>query len=141
MICENATEVRKEWSAVCDTVSREKPVFIKRTRDKFLLSDIRFIEELLRSYSFSATCYKEKNGSVTISLNEIDLVENGKDEAEARLNMGKALVEYAQEYYENYSLYSNAPNRRPHIPYVFKALMIDDPKAIGEGIRCRVGKN
>ena len=50
--------------------------------------------------------------------NEIDLVENGKDEAEARLNMGKALVEYAQEYYENYSLYSNAHTVPARVPYI-----------------------
>ena len=34
MLMEQATTVRKEWSAVCDSVIHEKPKFIKRTRDK-----------------------------------------------------------------------------------------------------------
>jgi hypothetical protein len=36
----------------------------------------------------------EEDGSVTLSLNEIDLVENGSDEQSARINLGKAILEY-----------------------------------------------
>ena len=33
MLATSATEVRKEWSSVLDSVVRDKPQFIKRTRD------------------------------------------------------------------------------------------------------------
>ncbi len=56
----------------------------------------------------------------------IDLVENGRTEEEARLKMANALLEYANECYHNYAYYSKDPNRRSHIPYIFKALIIDD---------------
>jgi hypothetical protein len=85
--------------------------------------------------------YIEDDGSITLSLNEIDLVENGKDEQEARLNMGRAILEYALDYYNEYEMYSHSPNRKKHIPYIFKALIIDNPERIGDMLQCQDGKN
>jgi hypothetical protein len=141
MLMEQATTVRKEWSAVCDSVIHEKPKFIKRTRDKMWFSNLETISELLEAYYFSAMKYIEDDSSITLSLNEIDLVENGKDEQEARLNMGNAILEYALDYYNEYEMYSRSPNRKKHIPYIFKALIIDNPKKIGDMLQCQDGKN
>ena len=141
MLMEQATTVRKEWSAVCDSVIHEKPKFIKRTRDKMWFSNLETISEILEAYYFTATRYIEGDNSVTLSLNEIDLVENGKDEQEARLNMGKAILEYALDYYNEYEMYSRSPNRKKHIPYIFKALIIDNPEKIGDMLQCQDGKN
>lgn len=141
MLMEQATTVRKEWSSVCDSVIHEKPKFIKRTRDKMLFSNLETISELLEAYYFTAMKYVEGDNSVTLSLNEIDLVENGKDEQEARLNMGRAILEYALDYYNDYKMYSHSPNRKKHIPYIFKALIIDNPEKIGDMLQCQDGKN
>ena len=83
MIMEQATTVRKEWSAVCDSVIHNKPKFIKRTRDRMWFSNLDTMSEILSAYDFTAQRFIESDGSVTLSLNEIDLVENGKDEQEA----------------------------------------------------------
>ena len=40
MLTLNATDVRKEWSTVIEKVVREKPQFIKRTRDYMFLANI-----------------------------------------------------------------------------------------------------
>ena len=136
----NATDVRRDWSAVVDNTVRTKPQFIKRTRDYIFLSDLRFMEELLKGYSYSALRMDEEDGSVTLALNEIDLVENGRDEAEAREKLAKAILEYAEDYYNDFSYWSSAPNRRAHIPYVFKALFIGDIHKIGDSIQCQAGK-
>ena len=141
MLMEQATTVRKEWSAVCDSVIHEKPKFIKRTRDKMWFSNLETISEILEAYYFTATKYIEGDNSVTLSLNEIDLVENGKDEKEARLNMGMAILEYALDYYNEYEMYSHSPSRKKHIPYIFKALIIDKPEKIGDMLECQDGKN
>lgn len=141
MLMEQATTVRKEWSSVCDSVIHEKPKFIKRTRDKMWFSNLETISELLEAYCFTATRYIETDGSVTLSLTEIDIVENGKDEQEARLNMGKAILEYALDYYNEYEMYSHSPNRKKHIPYIFKALITDNPEKIGDMLQCQDGKN
>ena len=140
MLTINASDVRKEWSSTCDTVVHDKPVLIKRTRDRMWFSNVDVMLEVLEAYTFTAEKYIEEDGSITLSLNEIDLVENGASEAEARLNLGSAILDYAKEYYEEYDFYSRSKNRKKHIPYVFKALMIDDAQSIGESIKCRNGK-
>jgi hypothetical protein len=141
MLMEQATTVRKEWSATCDSVIHGKPKFIKRTRDKMWFSNLETMSDILAGYKFTADKYAEDDGSITLSLNEIDLIENGKDEQDARLNLGKAILEYSYDYYNDYDLYSHSPNRKSHIPYIFKALIMDDAKEIGEDIKCLDGKN
>ncbi len=140
MLMEQATDVRKKWSAVCDSVIHEKPKFIKRTRDKMWFSNLETMSEILAGYQFTAQKFVEQDHSVTLSLNEIDLIENGCDEREARQKLGKAILEYATEYYNEYELYSRSPNRKGHIPYIFKALIMDSPEQIGECVQCRDGK-
>ena len=141
MMATSATEVRKEWSSVLDSVVRDKPQFIKRTRDKMWLSNLDIMGEILDAYKFTAEKYIEDDGSVTLSLNEIDLVENASTEAEAKNLLAQSIMEYAEEYYKNFSYYNAAPNRKKHVPYIFKALIMDDIMKIGECIECHDGKN
>jgi hypothetical protein len=141
MLMEQATMVRKEWSSVCDSVIHGKPKFIKRTRDKMWFSNLETMEEILSGYSFSAERYVEEDGTVTLSLNEIDLIENGTTEQQAREALGVSILEYSTEFYNHYELYSKSMNRKGHIPYIFKALIMDDAKKIGESIQCQDGKN
>lgn len=84
--------------------------------------------------------FVEEDGSITLSLNEIDLIENGTDETTAKWALGRAILNYSTEYYNNYAFYSRSPNRKGHIPYIFKALIMDNPKLIGESILCQDGK-
>ena len=142
MLAIKATDARKDWSGVIDGVIREKPTFIKRTRDRIWLSNLDTMAEILEAYHFTADCFIEDDNSVTLSLNEIDLVENSKTKEEAKILLGRSIMEYAEEYYTNYALYSKAPNRKSHIPYVFKALITDDAQKLGESIViCQNGKS
>lgn len=141
MLMEQATNVRKEWSAVCDSVIHEKPKFIKRTRDKMWFSSLETMKNILDIYQFTAQKWIEEDGTVTLSLNEIDLVENGEDEDAARFKLAQSILEYSVDYYNNYAVYSQSTNRKSHIPYIFKALIIDDAKQIGEILQCQDGKN
>ena len=135
----NATQVRSDWSAVVDSVVREKPVLFKRTRDILFLSDIELLGELLSAYTFNACVFTENDGTVTISLDEIDLIENGADEADALEKLSKAILEYSEEYYADYTYWSRG-NRKAHKPYVFKALILNDTRKIGGLIKCRHGE-
>lgn len=137
MLMEQATKVRKEWSAVVDSVIHEKPKFIKRTRDKMWFSNLETMEEILKAYIFTAERFMEEDGSVTLALNEIELVENGNDEQEARSKLGKAILDYSMDYYNEYELYSRSPNRKAHVPYIFKALIMDNIQKIGDSIQCQ----
>jgi len=140
MITINATDARKEWSTIVDSVIREKPKFIKRTHDYMMLSDIHFVERLLEAYRFTARKYEENDGSVTLGLAEIDLVENGINEDEAKAKLSKSILEYAEDYYNEFSFYFSAPNRKHHLPYVIKSLILNDVNKIGALIECRHGE-
>jgi hypothetical protein len=135
----NATKVRNEWSAISELVIREKPAFIKKTRDYMFLSDIKTIEFILSAYSFTADIYDEDDHTVTISLVEIDLIENGVDEQDAIRKMGRAILDYAEDYYNEFSYWARG-SRKAHLPYILKALILNDQEKIGEVIQCRRGK-
>lgn len=135
-----SSDVRKEWSSVMDTVIREKPVFIKRTRDHMMLSDTGTIWQLISGVKFIADMYREDDGSVTLSARDMDIAVNGADEAAARKALVRDITEYAEEYYQDFERYSAAPNRQGHLPYVIKALVARSPEELEGEVVCRTGK-
>jgi hypothetical protein len=141
MLALNATDVRKDWSITVDSVIRGKPRFIKRTRDFMMLSNLDTIENILNPYSFHANKFIESDGSVTLSLNEIDLIENAPDEKQAKLLLAQSIIEYAEEFYNEFNYWSADKNRKKHIPYILKALILNDTNKIGDLIECLHGKN
>ena len=136
----NATDGRKNWSLILDSVVHERPVYIKRTRDNLALINIDTLKEILSEYRFLARRYIEDDGSVTLSVDNIDIVVNAKSESLTKDALAADIKEYAEDYYDHFATWSVAPNRRPHIPYVLKALSLDEA-AIREELVCRNGKN
>lgn len=132
----NATDVRRYWSAVMENAIREKPQFIKRTRDFLVLTDVKLMENLLSAYHFTAEKFTNQDGSVTLSLNDLELVGSAPTEAEARMILGKSILDYSEDFYNEYVLRSAAPNKKGQVPYVLKALIIDDAGKIGDSIEC-----
>ncbi len=137
----SASDARKEWSRVVDEVVRNKPQFVKRTRDNILISDFSLMKDLLDAYHYTAIMYREDDNTFTLSLNEMDLIVNGVSEEDAKSKMAQEILEYAQDFYENYQFWSVASNRRTHIPYVLKALILQDNGLIGDSISWQHGKN
>ena len=140
MVVMNATDVRKNWSVTVDTVLHERPAYIKRTRDMIAMFNMQTMNELLRAYEFKASKFVENDGSITLSLDDMDLVVNDKDLKTARKSMASEIKEYAEDYYDNFAVWSVAPNRKSHIPYVMKALALDESE-IEEVLICRAGRN
>ena len=102
-----------------------------------LLLDV--VRAMVEPYQFTAELLSEDDGSVTIALDDIDLVENAPTEAEARLAMARSILEYVEMFY-TCGLYK-AVNRQSHYPYVLKALLIGDAEELGEMIQCRPGES
>jgi len=103
------------------------------------MSEVVTMNMIDTGYIFSADEFIEEDGSVTLSLNEIDLVENGKNKEDAVLNLAKSILEYAEDYYNDFSDWA-VGDRKAHIPYVFKALIINSIEEIGGLITCHPGK-
>jgi len=139
MVAISAVQVRNEWTSMVDMVMHEKPQFIKQSHGYMFLTDFNVLEYLLSAYTFNAKTLLEDDGSVTIILDEIDLVENGQDEQEAQAKLARAILEYSEDYYNDFAYWSKGSNVS-HIPYVFKSLMLNDVAKIGELIKCRRGE-
>jgi hypothetical protein len=137
----SATDARRDWSQLIDTVVRDKPQIISRTRDYVLLTDVHLMEDILSAYKFTATKYLEEDNSITLSLNDMDIAVNGSSDEDAKMKLAQDILEYAKDYYSEFHYWSKAPNRKKHVPYVFKALILQDVKKIGEEITWHNGKS
>ena len=135
----NATDVRKNWSITLDNVAHERPAYIKRTHDNVAIFSVDTLNMMLAGSHFNARRFKEKDGSVTLSSVDMDIVVNDVNEEAAKRRLAEYIKEYAEEFYSEYSYWSKAPNRQSHIPYVFKALTLDT-ESVMEDIVCRNGK-
>ena len=128
-----------ELSSVFESAISEKPQFIKRTQDYMFLSDVGILESLLAAYTFHAEIMNEDDGSITMSLDEIDLVENGENEQDAVLKLAGAILEYSEDYYADFAYWSRG-ERKAHLPYVFRSLILSDVEKIRGIIKCRRGE-
>lgn len=122
----NATDVRKEFSQFIDTVVREKPVVIKRNRDHVLSISLEQTVNLLTDYHFHMNIFNEEDGSTTATLNELDLIINTMDKGNMKNLMAQEILDYAEDYFEQFNLYYNSPNRQKHFPYVLKAILANN---------------
>lgn len=141
MITISSSDVRKDWSSVMDSVIRKKPAFIRRTRDYMMLCSVDTISQLVADVNYTAKQFQENDGSVTLSLTTMDIVSHGKDLQSAKEALARDIIEYAEDYYSDFEMYSKAPNRRLHLPYVIKALTANSPKEVEDAITCQDGKN
>jgi len=123
----NASEARKNWSSIFDTVVREKPLAIKRNRDvAFMVSNFH-MATILEKYRFRLD-YEEENGIFAGSLEELDIVAEGHSLDELKDQLAYNLLEYAQDYFE-YEFHL-APNRKFHLPYVLNVLIQPDLEGV-----------
>ena len=140
MLAVNATEVRKNWSSCLDEV-RKKPIFIKRTHDFSALMDVECVNLLLGDVKLEYSKITEEDGSVVISGENIDIVSSGATEQEAVDAFVNDIIEYAQEFYEEFDFWSSAKNRKAHIPIVLKVLISNNKKEVEEMLECQNGRS
>lgn len=126
----NATDVRREFSQFIDTVAREKPVVVKRNRDYILSISLEQTVNLLATYRFNMNVFSEEDGSVTATLNELDLIINTTDRNNLKKLMAQEVLDYTEDYFEQFSLYYNSANRQKQFPYVLKAILADNLEEI-----------
>jgi len=128
----NASEVRGDFSSFVDKVVRERPMVFKRNRDQVLSISTEQANSLLETFRFQAVIIPEDDGSTTITLEGFDLVVNAAEHSQALTKMAEELIDYSQDYFEQFSLYFKTTNRKKHFPYVMKV-------ALAEGIQEVVG--
>ena len=73
-------------------------------------------------------------------MTDLDLVVNAENMQEAKQALIDDLIEYAEEYYQNFELYSRAPNRREHLSLIMKVLTSASKKELEDAVQCQNGK-
>ena len=136
----NSSTMRKDWSHHIDKAVYEKPVFISRRDKELILCSSKMLQELTKDLHFVADQYIEEDNSITLSLVDIDLAVNEDTIELAKRALANDLIEYAKEYYEEYDLYSRAPNRKNHLPFIIKVFAADSIEELEDSIVCQPGK-
>lgn len=65
---------------------------------------------------FQVTVYTEDDGSITLSMDDMDLVVNAPSKEASIKTLCRDMVEYAEEYRKEFAVYSAVPNRAAHAP-------------------------
>ena len=137
----NSTDMRKDFGKHIDTIVRNKPLFIKRSRDYFMGISIEMAKELVKDTKFTATKFIESDNTITLSLEDFDIVVNEDTEDQAIKSLIKDLKDYANDYYEEIEFWSSDPNRKKQIKSILKVLLSEDDNDLKEDIICHDGKN
>ena len=96
----------------------------------------KMLQAFLANLTFTVQLIREDDGSLTASVEELDLFENAASKDKCMMLLLEDMKEYAHDFYSEFELWSSAPNRRKHIPYVAKILCMPDEKLL-EAMRCR----
>lgn len=131
----SATDVRKNWSQFNDDIVREGPRFVRRNRDEWAALSSEHLQAAFDHLPISATIYYEEDGTITMSLKEIDIVENADSIEDVIDLIADSLIDYAQEYMDSFSKYYNSANRKAHLPYILKVVAQPDYETIKSLIR------
>ena len=115
----SATDVRKNWSQFNDDIVREGPRFVRRNRDEWAALSSEHLQAAFDHLPISAITYYEEDGTITMTLKEIDIVENADSIEDVIDLIADSLIDYAQEYMDSFSKYYNSANRKAHFVHLF----------------------
>lgn len=141
LLAVNSTDVRKDFGGYIDKIVRTKPIFIKRSRDYFMGISIEMAKELVNDVTFTVSKYIEEDNSITLALEDFDLVVNEESDEQAIDSLLQDLKEYALEYYEDIEFWASDLNRRKQMKSVLKVLLTEDDNELKESFLCQAGKN
>lgn len=128
----NITDARKKLSNLFDQVyNAYQPIIIKRKQTENILvlrADLQ--KALLSQFSLKPKILYEEDGSITLSLDSLDIYVNGENLNDAVDQLINELKIYAQDYVQRSQLFLNAPNRRSHFPYILRILLTENDQEL-----------
>ena len=126
------TDARKNFTTMYNEVFNSyKPMIIKRKQtEEVLLLRTDLQKMLLSNFTLKPEILHENDGSITLALDTLEIFVNGETLEKAFLELVQDLKYYAQDYVDRSHLFLNAPNRRPHFPYVLRILLCKNDEEI-----------
>jgi len=123
-----------KWNVIIDNSIRKKFQLININGYDLVLVHKKLIKEILEPYKFIAKKITEDDGSITLSLENIDLIENAPTLSEAKMKLAEAIKEYSYDFFNDFEFWGAAPNRKGHIPYLLKAALAESINEINNSI-------
>ena len=136
-----SADVRRTWSEFIDSIVREKPKVIKRSRDRIVAISFDMLQEILSCEKLNVKILPEDDGSVSAVIDELDIMANAPSEELVIQKLAEDAIEYANDYYKDFSYWYSAPNRRKHLAHIFALLVCKPQNVAKELFVCQVGKN
>ena len=126
------TEARNQFSSLYDSVFNSfNPAIIKRKQtEQVAMLRVDLLEMVLEDYKMTPEIIREDDGSTTLALDALEICSNNSTLDLAVQDLIEDLKIYAQDYLERSQLFFQAPNRKPHFPYVLRILLCDNDKDI-----------
>ena len=128
----SATDVRKNWGQFNDDVIRMGPRFVKRNRDEWAALSTEHLKAAFESFRFKANFIQEEDETVTVTLEGFDLAENSETQEEALDLITDSLMDYAEDYMNQFTIYFNSPNLKNHFPYLMNVMAQKDSDGVKE---------
>lgn len=127
------TEARQGMKRFVDAVIHEKPaMYVKRGRDEgfWAVSGTQF-HHILKAYRFTLEHEIGEDGRFYGSVEQIpDIIGEGDSLEDLKRDLAEYLIEYSKGYAEDWKLFSNAPNRRDHFPFIMHVLAQKSVEAV-----------
>ena len=126
------TEARNQFSTLYDSVFNSfNPTIIKRKQtEQVALLRVDLLKMVLNDYKLYPEVIQEDDGSITLSLDSLEIYSNNSTLELATKDLVEDLKIYSQDYIDRSQLFFHAPNRKPHFPYVLKTLLCDNDQEI-----------
>ncbi len=128
----------EEWDAAVDQAADEKPWIIEIKGRRMLLVNFEILEIILSRFEYTVDEVTATDGSVTLywmMSNYVQTIVHAATKEQALKKMAKSIRQYAENFY-NDSEKMKADYAQKYIPYIFKALILNDVKKIREHIVC-----
>lgn len=126
------TEARNQLSSLYDLVFHDyTPAVIRRKQsEEVAVMRVDLLKNLLSNYDFGLAITHESDGSITLSLDCVELYANADNLEKAMDELIEDLKFYANDFIQRSQLFFNAPNRKEHFPYLFRVLLCENDTEI-----------
>ncbi|MDY2888248.1 MAG: hypothetical protein SOU19_01630 [Candidatus Caccosoma sp.] len=128
----NVTDARKDMSSFFDSVIHEKPLILKRRKYEAVLVE-KSLMSMMLEYAKINVSSMESEKKWIYRASDLDVFGEGESKVEALNALCEALINYANEVYDNFMFYYYGQNIKSKLPYIFNILLcesIEDVKNI-----------
>lgn len=85
---------------------------------------------MLACYSVNVDALPESDGSLTLAIDDLEILVNADTKDAAITDLVNELKLYANDYFTRLPLFLSAPNRKAHLPIVLRVLLAEDDDEI-----------